>query len=48
LVQYIKLAAQEEGIGSEYVRAPRLCLDEQERVRIIALIRECVAKRPAL
>ena len=48
LVQYIKLAAQEEGICSEYVRAPRLCLDEQERVRIIALIRECVAKRPAL
>lgn len=48
LVQYIKLAAQEEGIGSEYVRAPRLCLDEQERVRIISLIRECVAKRPAL
>jgi 4-hydroxy-tetrahydrodipicolinate synthase len=48
LVQYIKLAAQEEGIGSEYVRAPRLCLDEQERARIVSLIRECVAKRPAL
>jgi 1-pyrroline-4-hydroxy-2-carboxylate deaminase len=48
LVQYIKLAAQEEGIGSEYVRAPRLCLDEEERARILLLIRDCIAKRPVL
>jgi 4-hydroxy-tetrahydrodipicolinate synthase len=48
LVQYIKLAAQEEGIGSEYVRAPRLCLAEEERGRILSLIRAAVAKRPVL
>lgn len=48
LVQYIKLAAQEEGIGSEYVRAPRLCLAGEERERIVSLIRKAVAQRPAL
>jgi 4-hydroxy-tetrahydrodipicolinate synthase len=48
LVQYIKLAAQEEGIGSEYVRAPRLCLADEERGRILSLVREAVAKRPVL
>jgi 4-hydroxy-tetrahydrodipicolinate synthase len=48
LVQYIKLAAQEEGIGSEYVRAPRLCLDEEERALILSLIRDSVAQRPVL
>jgi 4-hydroxy-tetrahydrodipicolinate synthase len=48
LVQYIKLAAQEEEIGSEYVRAPRLCLAEEERGRILSLIRAAVAKRPVL
>jgi len=31
LVQYIKLAATEMGIGSEYVRAPRLPLVGEER-----------------
>jgi 4-hydroxy-tetrahydrodipicolinate synthase len=48
LVQYIKLAAQEEGIGSEYVRAPRLCLTGQERERIVSIIRDAVSKRPVL
>jgi 4-hydroxy-tetrahydrodipicolinate synthase len=34
LVQYIKLAATQTGIGSEYVRAPRLPLEGDERDRI--------------
>lgn len=46
LVQYIKLAAQEEGIGSEYVRAPRLLLEGEERVRIIKVIHTALATRP--
>lgn len=46
LVQYIKLAEQETGIGSEYVRAPRLTLVGEERERILKIIREGIAKRP--
>ena len=34
LVQYIKLAAAQTGIGSEYVRAPRLTLEGEEREHI--------------
>jgi dihydrodipicolinate synthase/N-acetylneuraminate lyase len=34
LVQYIKLAEQEAGIGSETVRAPRLTLIGEERERV--------------
>jgi len=48
LVQYIKLAAAETGIGSEYVRAPRLMLDGEERRRIITLIHAAIKTRPAL
>ncbi|MCX6320041.1 MAG: dihydrodipicolinate synthase family protein [Bacteroidetes bacterium] len=48
LVQYIKLAAAECGIGSEYVRAPRLVLEGAERERVLKTIREGIAKRPAL
>lgn len=48
LVQYIKLAAQENGIGSEYVRAPRLRLEGEERARILFTIRESLQKRPVL
>lgn len=48
LVQYIKLAAQEEGIGSEFVRAPRRCLEEEERTRILSLIRNSAKTRPAI
>lgn len=48
LVQYIKLAEQEEGIGSEAVRAPRLILDGQERERILKIIRDGIASRPEL
>jgi 4-hydroxy-tetrahydrodipicolinate synthase len=48
LVQYIKLAEQEAGIGSEYVRAPRLVLEGDERKRILKVIHEGIATRPAL
>jgi 1-pyrroline-4-hydroxy-2-carboxylate deaminase len=48
LVQYIKLAEQETGIGSETVRAPRLTLVGEERERILKLIREGINTRPKL
>jgi 4-hydroxy-tetrahydrodipicolinate synthase len=48
LVQYIKLAAAETGIGSERVRAPRLPLEGEERERILGGIREGIRTRPAL
>lgn len=48
LVQYIKLAEQETGIGSETVRAPRLTLVGEERERILKLIREGIKNRPKL
>jgi 4-hydroxy-tetrahydrodipicolinate synthase len=48
LVQYIKLAEQEVGIGSETVRAPRLKLEGSERERVLAIIREGIKSRPKL
>ncbi len=48
LVQYIKLAEQETGIGSEHVRKPRLTLVGEERERILKIIREGISKRPKL
>jgi len=45
-VQYIKLAQQECGRGSERVRAPRLPLEGEERGRILDLIRRAIATRP--
>jgi dihydrodipicolinate synthase/N-acetylneuraminate lyase len=48
LVQYIKLAEAQTGIGSEYVRAPRLILAGQEREDILAIINDGIATRPAL
>lgn len=48
LVQYIKLAEMQAGIGSEYVRAPRLILEGAERERILKVISEGIAKRPKL
>jgi len=47
LVQYIKLAVQECGLGSEMVRAPRLPLVGQERERILELIRTGIRTRPS-
>jgi 4-hydroxy-tetrahydrodipicolinate synthase len=48
LVQYIKLAEVQTGIGSEYVRAPRLPLVGKERERVLSIIGESVASRPVL
>lgn len=48
LVQYIKLAEQEAGLGTEYVRAPRLPLIGAEREAVLAVIREGLASRPVL
>lgn len=48
LVQYIKLAEQEVGLGSEIVRAPRLTLVGEERERILKIIRQGIATRPTL
>ena len=48
LVQYIKLATAEAGIGSEYVRAPRLVLEGEERERILRVIKQGIATRPKL
>ncbi len=48
LVQYIKLAETQAGIGSEYVRAPRLTLVGEERTRIVKIINDGIASRPAL
>ncbi|MGV3558235.1 dihydrodipicolinate synthase family protein [Larkinella arboricola] len=48
LVQYIKLAAAAVGIGSEYVRAPRLTLVGEERERVLGIIEAALAVRPSL
>lgn len=48
LVQYIKLAATLTGIGSEYVRAPRLVLEGTERERVMKIISDGIASRPVL
>ncbi|MCM0059519.1 MAG: dihydrodipicolinate synthase family protein [Algoriphagus sp.] len=48
LVQYIKLAEQHCGIGSEHVRAPRLTLIGEERARIEKIIRDGIKNRPIL
>jgi 4-hydroxy-tetrahydrodipicolinate synthase len=48
LVQYIKLAEQEVGLGSEHVRAPRLPLVGEERDRILKIIQEGIRNRPVL
>jgi 1-pyrroline-4-hydroxy-2-carboxylate deaminase len=48
LVQYIKLADQECGLGSETVRAPRLKLEGPERERILGIIRKGIATRPSV
>lgn len=48
LVQYIKLAEQHCGIGSEHVRAPRLTLIGEERARIEKIITEGIKYRPLL
>lgn len=48
LVQYIKLAATLTGIGTEYVRPPRLTLEGREREKILSIINEAIETRPDL
>jgi 4-hydroxy-tetrahydrodipicolinate synthase len=48
LVQYIKLAMAETGLGSEMVRAPRLPLVGTERETILAIIRKALQTRPTI
>ena len=48
LVQYIKLAETAVGLGSEYVRPPRLMLQGEEREQILKVIQEGIAGRPVL
>jgi 4-hydroxy-tetrahydrodipicolinate synthase len=48
LVQYIKLAETQAGIGSEYVRAPRLTLTGAEREQVLNIINTGLAARPQL
>ena len=45
-VQYIKLAVQECGLGSEWVRSPRLPLTGTERKQILKIIHDGIAARP--
>ena len=47
-VQYIKLAVQECGLGTEWVRAPRLPLTGTERTRVLKIIHDGFASRPKL
>ena len=48
LVQYIKLAETQTGLGSENVRAPRLVLEGKERAEILKIINHGIATRPTL
>lgn len=48
LVQYIKLAAQYNGIGTAHVRAPRLPLEGEELKSVTTIIETALANRPTL
>jgi len=48
LVQNIKLAEVHTGIGTEYVRAPRLPLAGAERTHVLEVIKNGIATRPKL
>ncbi|MEJ7627714.1 MAG: dihydrodipicolinate synthase family protein [Ferruginibacter sp.] len=48
LVQYIKLAELQTGLGSENVRAPRLQLEGKERETILQIINESIHTRPVI
>lgn len=48
LVQYIKLAEAQTGLGTETVRQPRLPLAGEERKRILSIIDNAIANRPEL
>ncbi|WP_291788379.1 dihydrodipicolinate synthase family protein [Cecembia sp.] len=48
LVQYIKLAEHMAGIGTEWVRAPRLILVGEERVKVENIIKRGLEHRPVV
>ena len=48
LVQYIKLAEAQAGIGTENVRSPRLTLVGKEREHVLSVINNALAVRPKL
>jgi 4-hydroxy-tetrahydrodipicolinate synthase len=48
LVQNIKLAEHYTGLGSEYVRAPRLPLAGEEREKVVKIIEDSLKLRPEL
>ncbi|WP_308367486.1 MULTISPECIES: dihydrodipicolinate synthase family protein [unclassified Microbulbifer] len=48
LVQYIKLAVQECGYGSELCRNPRLPVSGEEREEVLGMIRKAIATRPEI
>lgn len=48
LVQYIKLAEQQTGLGNELVRAPRLTLVGEERESKLKIINDAIASCPTL
>ena len=48
LVQYIKLAQAITGLGSEFVRPPRLMLVGKERELILQIINESIATHPIM
>lgn len=47
-VQCIKLTIQEAGLGTEWVRRPRLELEGAERERVLKIIRQGLENRPQL
>lgn len=48
LVQAIKLAMVECGLGTEHTRAPRLPLEGADRERVLGIVRRAIAGRPAI
>ena len=48
LVQYIKLVNQMAGMGSEWVRQPRLPLEGEEREMVERIVQDAIDHRPAL
>jgi 4-hydroxy-tetrahydrodipicolinate synthase len=48
LVQYIKLAEAQVGLGTEIVRAPRLVLSGSERTEVLTIIQQALKIRPVL
>ena len=48
VVQYIKLAVQECGLNTQWVRAPRRTLAGAERKAVLQIIHDGIASRPKI